>query len=82
MRFRQLACPTARNFYDVCLNDAPFYQNELLEGNRFFPRNEMYNSSTVIETVADHNYSRPWTDDPTMATALPRVQLFFNAEST
>lgn len=33
MRFRQLTCPTAKNFYDVCLNAAPFYQNELIEGN-------------------------------------------------
>lgn len=38
--------------------------------------------SGAVETVPDHNYSRPWTDDPTIATALPRVQLFFNSNST
>jgi hypothetical protein len=34
-----------------------------------------------IETELDHNYSRPWIDDPTIATALPRVQLFFNSNA-
>jgi hypothetical protein len=34
-----------------------------------------------IETRPDHNYSRPWIDDPTIATALPRVQLFFNSNA-
>src|SRR5690349_135289 len=32
-----------------------------------------------IEIEPDHCYSRPWIDDPTIATALPRVQLFFNS---
>jgi len=31
MRFRQLICPTYKNLYDVCLNQAPFYQNEVVE---------------------------------------------------
>jgi hypothetical protein len=53
-----------KNLYDVCLNQAPFYQNEV-----------------YVETRPDHNYSRPWIDDPTIATALPRVQLFFNSNS-
>lgn len=35
-----------------------------------------------VEVVPDHNYSRPWTDDPTIATALPRVQLFVSGNST
>ncbi len=64
MRFRQLICPMYKNLYDVCLNQAPFYQNEV-----------------YVETRPDHNYSRPWIDDPTIATALPRVQLFFNSNS-
>jgi hypothetical protein len=34
-----------------------------------------------IETEPDHNYCRPWIDDPTIATALPRVQLFFNSNA-
>lgn len=28
MRFRQLITPTYKNLYDVCLNQAPFHQNE------------------------------------------------------
>ncbi|CAF1248789.1 unnamed protein product [Adineta steineri] len=64
MRFRQLISPTYKNLYDVCLNQAPFYQNEIVE-----------------ETQPDHNYCRPWIDDPTIPTALPRVQLFFNSNS-
>ncbi|UJR09297.1 hypothetical protein I4U23_013540 [Adineta vaga] len=62
MRFRQLINPTYKNLYDVCLNQAPFYQNEVIE-----------------EIRPDHNYCRPWIDDPTIPTALPRVQLFFNS---
>ena len=64
MRFRQLICPTYKNFYDVCLNDAPFHSDEIVE-------------NILIEQ--DHSYSRPWIDDPTVATAIPRVQLFFNS---
>ena len=33
-----------------------------------------------IELRPDHNYARPWIDDPTIPTALPRVQLFFSTE--
>ncbi|CAF3100134.1 unnamed protein product [Rotaria socialis] len=65
MRFRQWISPTYKNLYDVCLNQAPFYQNEV-----------------VKETRPDHNYCRPWIEDPTLPTALPRVQLFFNSNST
>jgi hypothetical protein len=32
MRFRQLISPMYKNLYDVCLNQAPFYQNEVIEG--------------------------------------------------
>lgn len=47
MRFRQLTCPTAKNFYDVCLDAAPFYQNELIEGNE--REREIYWMKILIE---------------------------------
>lgn len=37
---------------------------------------------SIEETEPDHSYSRPWIDDPTLASALPRVQLFFRSNST
>ena len=37
MRFRQLVTPTYKNLYDTCLNQAPFYQNEVVEGRMEIP---------------------------------------------
>lgn len=31
MRFRQLITPTYKSLYDVCLNQAPFHQNDDVE---------------------------------------------------
>ncbi|CAF0931439.1 unnamed protein product [Rotaria sordida] len=41
-----------------------------------------YHNETTKETRPDHNYCRPWIDDPTISSALPRVQLFLNSIST
>ncbi|CAF1342878.1 unnamed protein product [Rotaria sp. Silwood1] len=40
-----------------------------------------YSNETIKETRPDHSYCRPWIDDPTISTALPRVQLFLNSTS-
>ena len=65
MRFRQLISPTHKNLYDVCLSQAPFY----------------HPVSVDIDRRPDHDYARPWIDDPTISTALPRVQLFLSSPS-
>ena len=65
MRFRQLISPTHTNLYDVCLSQAPFYHPLSVDINR----------------RPDHDYARPWIDDPTISTALPRVQLFLSLSS-
>ncbi|CAF0924328.1 unnamed protein product [Rotaria sordida] len=41
-----------------------------------------YHNEATKETRPDHNYCRPWIDDPTISSALPRVQLFLNSIST
>lgn len=82
MRFRQLINPTYQNLYEACLTKAPFAQNEAIPSKHLFISIALSMEKISVETEPDHSYSRPWIDDPTLATAIPHVQLFFHSNSS